>query len=90
MKHGNWKKKLTKNVTNNQIDELYNYCIKNGAEGGKLLGSGAGGFFLFVCKNSEGKKKLAKSLKNSILVNFKTEKIGSKIIFKNKDYYDTI
>ena len=86
----NLKKKLTKNVTNTQIEDLYDYCIKNGAEGGKLLGSGAGGFFLFVCKNSESKKKLAKSLKNSILVNFKTEEKGSKIIFKNKDYYDTI
>jgi len=84
------KKKLTKNVTNDHIDGLYEYCIKNGAEGGKLLGSGAGGFFLFVCKNSENKKKLVKSLKKSILVNFKTEKVGSKIIFQNKDYYDTI
>jgi len=84
------KKRLTKNVSNNHIDNLYEYGIKNGAEGGKLLGSGAGGFFLFVCKNAENKKKLVKSLKKSILVNFKTEEKGSRIIFKNKDYYDTI
>ncbi len=84
------KKNLTKNVSNNHIDNLYEHGIKNGAAGGKLLGSGAGGFFLFVCKNAENKKKLVKSLKKSILVHFKTEDKGTRIIFRNKDYYDTI
>ena len=55
-------KKLTKNVTNTQIEDLYDYCIKNGAEGGKLLGSGAGGFFCLFVKIVKV-KKLAKSLK---------------------------
>lgn len=86
----NIKKKLSKNVTNSYIDNLYDHGIKNGAIGGKLLGSGAGGFFLFVCKNINEKKRLVKSLKKSILVNFKTENNGSKIIFKNKDYYEKI
>ena len=84
------KKMLNRNVSNAHIENLYEHGLKNGAQGGKLLGSGAGGFFLFVCSNSENKKKLAKSLKKSILVNFKTEEKGTRIIFKNKDYYDVI
>lgn len=83
------KKKLAKNVTNDYIENLYSMGIKNGALGGKLLGSGAGGFFLFICKNIDDKRRLVKSLKKTILVDFKTENKGSTIIFKNRDYYDT-
>ena len=47
--HSSWilKKKLSKSITNNKIDELYDFVIKNGAYGGKILGAGAGGFLLF-------------------------------------------
>ena len=29
-----------------EINEIYNSALKHGAEGGKLLGAGGGGFFL--------------------------------------------
>jgi D-glycero-alpha-D-manno-heptose-7-phosphate kinase len=41
------KKSLSDNITNNQIDEMYEYGISSGALGGKLLGAGGGGYILF-------------------------------------------
>lgn len=45
----NWKIKrtLAKGVSNPQFDEWYDVAIKNGALGGKILGAGGSGFFLF-------------------------------------------
>ena len=45
----NWRVKrgLTKKVTNNSFDAIYDTAIKNGALGGKLMGAGGGGFFIF-------------------------------------------
>lgn len=34
-------------ITNSQIDEIYNGALENGASGGKLLGAGGGGYFVF-------------------------------------------
>lgn len=47
--HQTWsyKKELATKVSNNFIDELYDIAMKNGAEGGKLLGAGGSGFLLF-------------------------------------------
>lgn len=41
------KRSLGGGVTNSNIDEVYRYGIESGALGGKLLGAGGGGFFLF-------------------------------------------
>ncbi len=41
------KKKFSSKITNKFLDGIYDYGIKNGALGGKLLGAGSGGFFLF-------------------------------------------
>ncbi len=47
--HSAWetKKKFSKNITNKNLDSIYNYAIKSGALGGKLLGAGNGGYFIF-------------------------------------------
>jgi len=39
------KKALEKNISNPEIDEMYDRCIQAGALGAKLLGAGGGGFF---------------------------------------------
>ena len=44
----NIKKKLSRKVTNNSINETYEWGMKNGAIGGKLLGAGKGGFMFFM------------------------------------------
>ncbi|MDC0902430.1 GHMP kinase [Gammaproteobacteria bacterium] len=50
----NWqlKRQLTNQISTDEIDEIYNIGIENGAAGGKLLGAGQGGFILFYCKRS--------------------------------------
>lgn len=42
------KKSLSSGVTSADIDSLYEFCVKNGALGGKLCGAGGGGFLLMV------------------------------------------
>ena len=37
-------------MSNSSIDNIYNYALKNGALGGKLIGAG-GGFLLFYTNN---------------------------------------
>lgn len=41
------KRQFSNKISNSTIDEVYDYAIKSGALGGKLLGAGGGGFFLF-------------------------------------------
>ncbi len=47
--HEGWllKKNFSLEITNTYLDEIYEFAIKNGAAGGKIVGAGGGGFFLF-------------------------------------------
>ena len=79
--HENWmlKKKLHKIVSNINLNEIYDNAISAGATGGKLLGAGGGGYFLFMVKpekQSNVKKRLSKF--KYINLNFSNE--GSCII----------
>ena len=74
------KKSLTKYISNQAIDDIYNTAINAGAIGGKLLGAGGGGFMLFYAKK-ENHEKIRKSLKKKLIVPFKFEKTGSQIIY---------
>ena len=56
--------------------------MKNGATGGKLLGAGAGGFFLFYV-SEEKQKFFFNKMKKFTTIPFKFEYEGSKIIFKD-------
>ena len=49
--HLNWehKKRLAKDITNNQIEHIYKVATNAGALGGKISGAGGGGFMLFYC-----------------------------------------
>ncbi len=51
--HVHWeiKKKRSLKMTDPYIDECYEFARKNGAIGGKLIGAGGGGFFMFYCHN---------------------------------------
>jgi D-glycero-alpha-D-manno-heptose-7-phosphate kinase len=77
------KKKLGKSITNNKIDDLYEYALKNGALGGKILGAGGGGFLLLYMKQKDRIKFINK--KNKIInIPFKFSDTGSEIIFKEE------
>jgi len=73
--HQSWmsKKKLDKVISNKKLDKLYNSALKSGAIGGKLLGAGGGGHFLFICpldKRLLVEKQLKKSGCNIVKFNF--------------------
>ena len=52
----------------------------NGALGGELLEAGSGCFSLFYCEKYN-QAKLKKALIDLKIINFKFEKIGSKVIY---------
>jgi len=56
-----WQEKIKRQGTSNpQINQWYETARQNGALGGKLMGAGGGGFFLFYCE--ENKDKLRKAI----------------------------
>jgi len=58
--HDHWmqKKEMSKNMTNHKLNKIYNDLMKNkNIFGGKLIGAGGGGFFLFVTSNKNKVKK---------------------------------
>ena len=78
------KKKLSKNISNTSIDNIYAKAKKSGALGGKLLGAGGGGFLLFYVPLWK-KKFFLKKMNFLTNVNFNFENYGSKIIYKSID-----
>ena len=79
--HEHWSlKRMRAKTTNRKIDKWYDMALKNGAIGGKVMGAGGGGFFLFYCdKNAtEMIKVLEKNGLQHIPFNFDYH--GSKII----------
>jgi len=83
--HDSWleKKCLSSSISNSSIDDIYNQALKNGALGGKLLGAGGGGFFLFYV-SPENQKFFLKKMSYFTNVPFKFSFKGSKILFNNK------
>jgi D-glycero-alpha-D-manno-heptose-7-phosphate kinase len=78
--HWNTKRKLSEQVTNDRIDQLYEIAKRNGALGGKIMGAGGGGFFMFYSEN--GKEKLRNAMTREGLreVRFRFDFDGSKIL----------
>jgi D-glycero-alpha-D-manno-heptose-7-phosphate kinase len=74
------KKRLSNQITNNFIDDLYGKAVKAGAYGGKLAGAGGGGF-LFLLAPEERKQRVRKALGDLLEVDFRFESEGSKIIY---------
>ena len=63
------KKQISNKITNQEIEKLYMYSLQNGANGGKLLGAGGGGFLLLFVE----------PLKRMELI-LKLQKIGGEIV----------
>jgi D-glycero-alpha-D-manno-heptose-7-phosphate kinase len=75
------KKKLSSSISNPHLNEIYNKAMQAGALGGKLLGAGGGGFFIFYVpldKQAAVQKALA-DLKEVV---FEFEDEGASIIYK--------
>ena len=80
--HWEIKRKFSKVMSNEKIDFIYDLGIKSGAMGGKLVGAGGGGFFLFYCENK--KEELREAMKKEGLkeLKFKFDQEGCKIVYK--------
>lgn len=74
------KKTLSSDVTNPLINKIYTSAMKAGAEGGKLLGAGGGGFMLFYVK-PERQERVRKALKDYLELDFKIDYEGAKVIY---------
>jgi len=87
--HEAWqaKRSLSAEVSNSNVDEMYNQAISAGAIGGKLTGAGGGGFMLLFVP-PEKQMKVREKLNGLIYVPFKFESAGSQIVFfsQQKDY----
>ena len=79
--HLHWlnKRKRAK-TTNPKIDRWYRIARKNGAIGGKIMGAGGGGFFLFYCTNSSWKLINALKMEGLRHVPFNFDYSGTKVV----------
>ena len=79
--HHAWKikKTLSQNISSSEINDIYETAIRAGAEGGKVLGAGGGGFILFFVKPGD-QKKVKNALKSLTHVPFLFENSGSQIV----------
>ncbi|HXR17388.1 MAG TPA: hypothetical protein VN777_14440 [Terriglobales bacterium] len=88
--HESWqvKRKLTGNITNTNLDEIYEAGRSAGALGGKLLGAGGGGFMLFFVP-PERREALRMRLKNLLCVPFGISNRGSHVVVcEPEEVYD--
>ena len=83
------KRQTGKAVTTDNIDEIYNNGIKAGAIGGKLLGAGGGGFFVFYVP-LEKQKSVTEAMKNLLYIPFEFENEGTRVIHYSPESYELI
>jgi D-glycero-alpha-D-manno-heptose-7-phosphate kinase len=79
-KSWNLKKRLSNDVSNNEIDTIYKIAQEAGAIGGKILGAGGGGFILLVAEK-ENVPHIKKKLSNLVQVPFNIDYEGSKVLY---------
>lgn len=82
--HENWliKKTLATGISNPKFDEWYDLALKNGAMGGKILGAGGSGFFLFYVPEKK-QAKFRKAMHELPEMEFKFDHQGTTVIFVN-------
>ena len=79
--HRNWqlKQSFANSISNKYLNKIYNDAIAAGCFGGKLLGAGGGGFFMFYCEPTKSRDLQRKlELLNTKIINFEFEKDGLK------------
>lgn len=85
----NWilKREMAGKVTNPTVDKYYDIAMKAGADGGKLLGAGGGGFLLFYCEKDK-QLRLKSALSDLIELPFSMETGGTKVIYVGDKDWD--
>ncbi len=74
-----WKdKKKLAFTSNHKLDKIYDKAIRNGALGGKLLGVGGGGFFLFLVPR-KSQKFFKKKMSDFYISDLEVDNFGSTV-----------
>lgn len=86
--HESWvdKKGVCEEITQDYFDEIYDTAIKNGALGGKLLGAGGGGFFIFYVPEKDRTKvegAISNNHKDCRIYDFEFYGSGSHMVYSN-------
>lgn len=79
------KRRVSAQISNQNIDELYEYGIKCGSLGGKLVGAGGGGFILFVVESSHMSEFL-KNFDQKITHKISISNAGSLVMDTNRHF----
>ncbi|MFO0591518.1 MAG: sugar kinase [Polyangiaceae bacterium] len=81
--HDHWtaKRKLASKMTDDVIDEHYEAARRAGAIGGKLMGAGGGGFFMFYVRPSERRRFVETMTKRGLrTLRFHFDTDGARIV----------
>ena len=82
--HQSWinKRQIVNDITEDYLDNIYNIAKESGAIGGKLLGAGGGGFFVFYVKEDKRENviNMLKNKTNCKIFSFKFYDEGTKIM----------
>ena len=88
--HETWKikKGLTTQISNPELDSIYDAGLDAGALGGKLLGAGGGGFMLFYVR-PERRAALRRRLKHLLCIPFTFSDRGSHVVvYEPEEIFD--
>ena len=83
--HRHWKikKNFTEKMTNPNIDRMYSDALDKGAEGGKIVGAGGGGFLMLFAE-TEHHDEIKKTMRNHNAkhMEFKFEDSGCEVVYE--------
>lgn len=82
----NLKRQTSDKISTEGIDLLYEAALKAGALGGKLLGAGGGGFFVFYVEPDK-QKRVKEAMQSILHVPFQFEDGGTRIIHYTPEEY---
>lgn len=81
------KRQTGSRISTDGIDIIYEKAVCAGALGGKLLGAGGGGFFIFYVE-PEMRKPVMEALKDLLHVPFEFETAGTQVVHYTPEYYE--
>jgi D-glycero-alpha-D-manno-heptose-7-phosphate kinase len=79
-KHWQTKKNLSRKISDARIDRLYEKAKENGALGGKIMGAGGGGFFMFYCEEHRNRLRRAMADEGLREMRFRFDLEGTKVL----------
>jgi D-glycero-alpha-D-manno-heptose-7-phosphate kinase len=79
-KHWRTKKNLSGKISDSKIDRLYEKAKENGALGGKIMGAGGGGFFMFYCEEHRNRLRKAMAEEGLREMRYRFDFEGTKVL----------